>query len=213
MRVTLKLSVIVLLLVTSCGTQLRDGQVSEPDFAQSNNGTMLIVTRGSDFKDKRRYCVAQVSEDETAKLLTANGGLSRGQLKTTLRYMGYDYYLVSDAILGIGLAITYFGSSPLYFLGAIPVALAYRVWVGHVEGEDGKAKVIAALSGGPLYDFMIENTHRAVRARKLISSKKALKISDKKMMKVIKRISIMESDQPGTCNQKSGGAASLALPQ
>lgn len=58
-----------IMLLTNCGAH--DSEVSEPDFAQSNNGTMLIVTRGSDFKDKRRYCVTQVSEDETAKPLTA----------------------------------------------------------------------------------------------------------------------------------------------
>ena len=236
MQITRSLLVLLILLTANCGPHIRDNQVSEPNFAKANDGTMLTIALATDHQDNNLYCVLRTSEHDASQvqLLTTDGGISDYQLGQALRYMSIPDYLISTTIayatafLGRAIAGSVYAKKakpanviPLfkgvYVLGkAKPVALAitgisiaglvvYRVIRGRQEGESARAQIEAGILGvADRYAFsigpLLELLERGDRAKALISSKKVLRVSDKKMEKVINRVINMQQKESGTCD-------------
>lgn len=236
MQLTRSLLVLLILLTANCGPHIRDNQVSEPNFAKANDGTMLTIALATDHQDNNLYCVLRTSEHDASQvqLLTTDGGISDYQLGQALRYMSIPDYLISTTItyatsfLGRVVAGGVYAKkgktakvNPLFKRVYVleksePVALAiagismvglvvYRVIRGGQEGESARAQVEAGILGvadnfalfiGPSLELL----ERGDRTKALISSKKVLRVSDKKMEKVINRVTNMQQQERGTCD-------------
>ena len=217
----MKIFLFALLFVTGCGTTLRDSQVSDPDFVESNDGTMLSFVKDSSGKG---YCMFQKKIGGSPKLITHTGGISEGQIKQSLRYMGLPDHLISSSLSSI-MTIYHIGEFAkehlmeaheyltrkqavvdLIIVVGLPVAfyhllkVSYRAFEGWREGERGVAILVAALGTGVITGPVVELIRRQHRLDTAISDSRALDFSDKKRKKVVQRISAMETEFPGSCD-------------
>lgn len=204
----------LLVVLASCKGHVRETEASEPDFAKSNDGTMLTLAlatkpqpTASDPKpsDDPYFCVLTLNEhNNQATLLTADGGLSKNQLKKTLHYMSFKEDAITQILISVGLVGATAALSAPVFLGLIGVTYAgnvvYRVIRGSQEGESGKAKAISIVGSLPFIGVIPEVIRRGDRFKKLASETEVLKISDKKMGKVIERVTSMKAKYKGTCD-------------
>lgn len=206
------------MMIVSCKAKVKEAETSEPDFAKSNDGTMITVALATkpeptasdpNPSDKPHFCILRMNENDPndVELLTSGGGLSKLQMTRTLRYMNFAEHTIPTILAHLGI---YFGagaagvtSLPL-LLGLAGVTIAgdalYRVIRGHQEGETGKSKVVGAIAPGYILGPISELIRRESRFKKLASDKEVLKLTDKKMGKVIERIISMKPKYKGTCD-------------
>ena len=174
------------------------------------------------------YCVLQMNENnpDTSELITTGGGISKSQLADSLSYMGIPEHLISSSIATITMILTVrsvdqkikpaeankvgrvvrkisdkrlivgIGIIGLFHAGKV----AYRVIRGKQEGESKGAQAISALGTGVITGPVVEIWRSHHRLREAMSDKRVLRLSDKKMEKVVQRISAFGSDAPGTCD-------------
>ena len=194
----MKFLVISLMVLGGCKAQVKESETSDPDFAISDDGTMLVATLG---KNKRGFCMLQTSTTNTdeKRLLTVDGALSKKQLRRTLRHMGYPeqvFSVIGSGLLGgaVGAAAFVGGvmGAPAVAIGVVTLVggtLGYRIIKGNVEGE--KAGVItwdALITLGLLGIPVVEYERRISRGHLVVSDKEQLNVTDKKMRKFIERI-------------------------
>lgn len=225
----------LLLLLSSCKAHIKEK--SDPEWAISNDGKkMLVVSLASDPKPsasrpkpstKPHFCVTLISQPgapRNVELLT-KGGLTDIQLKSALRYMSLPDHLISGTLL---LATGVAGIKIADKAGLVPIsaqinpvgwgiigltvtgAIVYRIIKGRQEGEDTSSTIINSIFSGPLITGpLVEAASRNYRFRQLTSDEKILKLSDKKMQKVIARIKSQEPRYKGTCD---GGVLTWKVP-
>ena len=167
---------------------------------------------------------------DTSKLITTHGGISQWQLSHSLRYMGIPEQLISSSVATIamilaskqatkkvfeaakdakaekvGKIVKHLDNKPLIVaIGIVGLfhagKVAYRVIRGKQEGESAGAQVVSALGTGVITGPVVELIRRTKRVGEAMSDKRVLRLSDKKMEKVVQRISALESNAPGTCD-------------
>ena len=218
----MKALVVFLFITVSCKAHVRETDTSEPDFAQSDDGTMLLVSlakkpnpSASDPKPshKPRYCVTRISQKGFPRVeLLTNGGLDDMQLKSALRFMGLPSHLISGALLIIGgvasmviaekKGIATVGTPIGMAIVGVTVAgaIAYRIIKGNKEGEGKAAITVQSLMAGPIVTApLTEAIHRSYRFNLITSDEQVLKLSDKKMKKVIERIKSKKPKYKDNC--------------
>lgn len=218
----MKKLICLLVVLASCKAGVRESEKSDPDYALSEDGRLLTVTLGCDSgkwdsekgqcnsRQFTGYCLSVMRDNDSSEmeLLTTRGGLEEKQLKKSLRYMSFTDHIFSGLLIevaaGVAGAAVVAGAAPVA-LALIPVAggIAYRVIRGKQEGEGGGAITGRSLGGGiaaPVTGPIIEIYGRKGRARKLISEKETLNISNKKMDNVVERIREMFPKYYNTCN-------------
>lgn len=208
---------------------------SDPDWATSNDGNIMLVVSlasppqpsASDPKPstKPRYCVSQISKEPSAVELLTDGGLDDMQLKSALRFMGLPSHLISGTLLIVG-AVTSavileskgvstqisgaFTPVGMVIVGlTVAGSIAYRIIKGNQEGEGKAAITFQSLMAGPFVTGpFAEAGHRNYRFYLITSDEHVLKLSDKKMKKVIERIKSKKPKYKGNCPE----VVSLKLP-
>lgn len=210
-------SCLLLLLVASCKGHIQDRQVSDPDFVVSNDGTMLTFAPAKIGIDHwlPGWCALQTHENnpDTSVLITTEGSINNYQLMASLRYMGIPEHLITSSVATITAFFTLFHANRrgiardkaiLMALGIVGVfhtgKVAYRVIRGKQEGESGGAQAVSALGTGVITGPIIELFIREKRANQALSSERVLRLSDKKMKKVVQRISDMRAERFGACD-------------
>lgn len=199
----MKFIVIFLMVLGGCKSQVKEAETSEPDFAVSDDGTMLVATLG---KDKRGFCMLKTSTTNTddRRLLTVDGALSKKQLKKTLRYMGYPeqmFTILTGTLLGVGAVFT--GIPVVMAVGVVALAggtWGYRLVKGNVEGEKAAPIATQTILGGIMASPIIEYFQRRGRLTSVISDKDQLEVTDKKMRKFIERIRDTKGEYVGGCD-------------
>ncbi len=217
----------VLMLFTACKGAQKPYQepVSDPDFAVSGDGTMLVVENGvktlpGGTQKKEGFCVLRTSSHNLSdrRLLTVNGSLSRGQLSSTMRYVGYPERLAVFAValiatvlvgraagamldaktvhdfmvIGVGVGFMIKGAKTVYYLVR-----------GRQEGEKIGPTVAQSATTAlvPVVGSLpTEFIQRWGRVDKLISKLEELKITDQKMGKVIERVRDTKGKYSGNCD-------------
>ena len=205
----MKFLVISLMVLGGCKAQVKESETSDPDFAVSKDGTMLVATLG---KDKRGFCMLQTSTTNTdeRRLLTVEGAISKKQLKKTLRFMGYPEHVFS--VIGSGLlggavgAAAFVGGvmgAPAVAIGVVTLVggtLGYRIIKGNVEGEKAASITAHTIFSGFTGSPVVEYFQRRGRLTSVISDKDQLEVTDKKMRKFIERIRDTNPEHIGGCN-------------
>jgi len=209
----MKILAISLMMIVSCKAQVKEAETSDPDFAVSDDGTMLVATLG---KDKRGFCMLKTSTTDTndRRLLTVNGAVSKKQLKKTLRFMGYPEHiftilggsLLGGAAIGLGAGAAAVGSAlaaPAVAIGVVALAggtFGYRIIKGNIEGEKAAPITVQAIFSGFYGSPIVEYFQRRGRLTSVVSDKDQLKVTDKKMRKFIERIRDTEGEYIGGCD-------------
>ena len=207
----MKFLVISLMVLGGCKAQVKESETSDPDFAVSKDGTMLVATLG---KDKRGFCMLQTSTTNTdeRRLLTVEGAISKKQLKKTLRFMGYPEHvftvlggsLLGGIAMGAGTAVV--GSAlavPALAVGVVALVggtFGYRIIKGNVEGEKAAPITTQTIFSGFMGSPIVEYFQRRGRLTSVISDKDQLEVTDKKMRKFIERIRDTNPEHIGGCN-------------
>ena len=218
----------LLLLLSSCKAHIKEKENSDPEWAISNDGKkMLVVSLASEPKPsashpkpstKPHFCVtliSQIGAPRNVELLT-KGGLTDIQLKSALRYMSLPDHLISGTLL---LATGVAGIKIADKAGLVPIsakinpvgwgiigltatgAIVYRIIKGRQEGENTSSTISNSIFSGPIITGpLVEAANRNYRFRQLTSDEKVLKLSGKKMQKVIARIKSQEPRYKGTCD-------------
>lgn len=197
-------------LLTSCGSSV--DPVSEPRYASSDEGTKLIAVEGNE----EGICIlrSSLNDPQRVTLVTKGGALSDKQLEKALRFMAYDKQIASAATVlfflmwGIADAKTAvrMGDEVGLFLASVVVftaiggGMAYRIFEGNKEGEKAAPIAVQSILHGVIFSPIIEYFQRDGRLRKVLSDKETWAVTDKKMVKMIKRIARIEPAYPGQCD-------------
>ena len=205
------LSGIVVLLGGCKPMHDRDGldPVSDPDSAVSDGGTMLTTVGGKE----RGICILQssLSDPKNANLVTAKGAISDKQLKSALRFMGYGEHIatvIGAAVLagvGVGtMATAPVAGAAIAITGLVGGGIGYRIVRGNIEGEKAGPIAVHSLfsSVAPilLAAPVVEYFHRSGRLQKVLSDKEELRVTDRRMRKLIEKLGRIHPDYPDGCN-------------
>ena len=81
-------------------------------------------------------------------------------------------------------------------------ALGYRIVKGNVEGEKAGPITVHALSAAALQIAtpLVEYIHRGGRLQKVLSDNEELHFTDRRMRKLIKKLSSIYPDYPNQCD-------------
>lgn len=198
---------IVVLLVGCKPMHDRDGldPVSDPEYAVADGGTILTAVGGKE----RGICMLQssLSNPKSASLITKNGALSDKQLKSALRFMGYGEHIatiIGSAVLG-GVGIGAMAAAPvagaaIAITGLVGGTFGYRIIKGNIEGEKAGPIAVHALFSGLVAAPVVEYFHRSGRLRKILSDKEELRVTDKRMRKLINKLGSTYPDYPNQCD-------------
>ena len=201
-------SSIVVLSASSCKTM--NDPASDPEYAVSDGGTMLTAVGGK----ARGICMLESSlhNPKKARLVTDRGAISSEQLKSALRYMGYGEHIASiigAAVLGgVGIGTMVAGApvagAAVAITGLVGGTFGYRIVKGNIEGEKAGPIAVHSLfsSVGPvlLATPVVEYFHRSGRLQKVLSDKEELRVTDKRMRKLIEKLGKIYPDYPAGCD-------------
>ena len=204
------LSSIVVSLGSSCKPMHdRDGldPVSDPEYAVSDGGTMLTAMSGK----KRGICMLQSSlhDPKNATLITDRGAISDKQLKSALRFMGYGEHIATiigaGVLAGVGVGTIAAGApaagAAVIITGLVGGTFGYRIVKGNIGSEKaGPIAVHSIFSGGVLSSPVVEYFHRSGRLQKVLSDKEELRVTDKRMRKLIQKLGSIFPDYAGQCD-------------
>ena len=207
----MKVLVVFLMMIVSCKAKVKESETSDPDFAISKDGTMLVTALG---KNKRGFCILQTATTniDDKRLLTVDGALNKTQLKKTLRHLGYPEQVFS--VLGSGLLGSAVGTGAVLVGGvALAPALAvglvtlvggtigYRIIRGNIEGEKAAPITLDTIFTVGLFGIpLVESQRREDRFVLVVSDRKQLAVTDRKMRKFIERIRDTKGKYVGECD-------------
>lgn len=209
---------VVLSLGSSCKPMYdNDGldPVSNPERAVSDSGTMLTAMGGK----TRGICLLESSmhNPKDVRLVTNQGAISDKQLKSALRFMGYAEHVVSTVAavmlpvataLGLKQAIKaakITKESAVKVFKAVTITtlvggFGYRIVKGNVEGEKAAPIAVHTILGLTGAVPVAEYLHRDGRLKTMLSNKEELRFTDKRMKKLLQKLSNTYPDYPGECD-------------
>ena len=180
--------------------------VSDPEYAVSDGGTMLTAVGGKE----RGICMLQssLSNPKNASLITKNGAISDKQLKSALRFMGYGEHIatiIGAAVLGgagLGLAASTapVAGAAIAITGLVGGTIGYRIVKGNVEGEKAGPIAVHSIFAGVVGSPVVEYFHRSGRLTKVLSDKEELRVTDRRMRKLIAKLGNTFPDYPNQCD-------------
>ena len=218
----LALSSIIVLL--SCKPLYdRDGldPVSDLDRAVSHDGTVLFaVSDGSG-----GLCMfsstynAQYHHHKDAKLLTKKGAISTAQLKSALHFMGYKEHLVTTllvvtsgvagaALASVATAATMAGGAVVAITGLVGGGFGYRVYKGSSSGEkieETMSRSVLDTLSFTLLAPLNEYFHRRGRLETVVSDKKEIIFTSKRMRKLLDKLATINPQFPSRCDHLKEG--------
>ena len=222
------LGIIMVSLGISCRSMYdREGldPISDLERAVSHDGTVLYAVNAG---KPGAMCMfsstynSQYYHHKDAKLLTDRGAISVSQLKSALRFMGYGEHLITTAVFAVGTAAgvvasagviramfsTGGGAKPtisavVAITGLVGGTFGYRIFKGAVEGE--KYEVITVRSILDTLSFTLlsplnEYLHRRSRMEIVISDKKEITFTDRRMKKLLEKLAETNPKFPGGCD-------------
>lgn len=205
--------ILACLLASSCGP-------NNVPFSKTHDyeseGKRLYITSGKG----GGYCVYTHLHNGEIELITTQGALSADQLGASLGYMSYVMQAVSSALPTVTLG--YFSVStrvageirrvPIRAILLIGVAHLlngmYRLIKGSYEGEQVGAIAAQYFFGWMPVNFFVEDRQRRGRLEKIADEHVLVKISERKINRIIEKISQKTSTWPDACQQALSNVSS-----
>jgi len=213
-------AILISILLSACGAG--DAPHSETrDYLSGER--QLYVTSG----EGGGYCVYDRLSGRKTTLITTQGALSADQLGESLSYMSYGMQAVSSAATPAAGGYTLvkflqqttktfeYGVHPhmndelfrVVINGLLLIGTAfvlngiYRIIKGNIEGESAGAIAAQFFLGWMPANFIVEDMQRRGRLETLANQHERVRISERKINKIIAKLNRMQPTYPDACPQ------------
>ena len=123
--------------------------------------------------------------------------------------MGYGEHIATiigaTVLAGVGVSAMVAGGAPvagaaIAITGLVGGTVGYRIVKGNIEGEKAGPIAVHAIFAGILGSPVVEYFHRSGRLQKVLSDKEELRVTDKRMRKLIEKLGSIFPDYHDQCD-------------